>query len=84
MSLVYPVYTETEFASAEARKTRTLLPRGPVQSAEHVARAVVRCIRRPRLEVYPYRAAKVLAVLSVLVPGLADRLIDRVRRDAAE
>lgn len=79
VSLVYPIYTETEFHDAELKKVE---PRryGPVQSADRVARAIARCARRPRPEVYPYRPARILAVLSALAPGPVDWMITRLIR----
>ncbi len=74
VSLIYPIYTETEFHDVERKKIRPNRY-GPVQSAEQVARAIVRCARRPRPEVYPYRPARILAVLSALAPGLVDRMM---------
>ncbi len=79
VSLVYPIYTETEFHEVEAKKV-VPVPYGPVQSAERVARAIVRCARRPRPEVYPYRPARVLALLSVLAPGFVDWMMARLLR----
>jgi short-subunit dehydrogenase len=79
VSLVYPIATRTEFHSAESQKTPWKRV-GPMQSAERVARAIVRCIRRPRLEVYPYWPARILAVLSVVAPGLVDLGMRRVLR----
>jgi short-subunit dehydrogenase len=79
VSLVYPIYTATEFSDAEIRKVEPIR-KGPRQSAEQVARAIVSCVRRPRPEVYPYRPARILAVLSVLVPGFVDRLVARFGR----
>jgi len=79
VSLVYPVYTETELHEVEVKKVEPVR-RGPVQSAEQVARTIVRCARRPRPEVYPYRPAKILALLSVLVPGFVDWMMARVIR----
>lgn len=74
VSLVYPIYTATEFHAVEVRKLEW--PRkGPVQSADAVARAIVRCLRRPRAEVYPYRASRVFAALGVLAPRLVDRAL---------
>jgi short-subunit dehydrogenase len=74
VSLVYPVYTRTEFHDVEPR--RMPFPRmGPVQSAEQVARAILRCVKRPRPEVYPYWPAKLLATLSATTPGAVDRLL---------
>jgi short-subunit dehydrogenase len=78
VSLVHPILTESEFHRAEVRKVETRRV-GPVQSAERVARAIARCARRPRPEVYPYPPARILAVLSVLAPGVTDWLIARFR-----
>jgi short-subunit dehydrogenase len=79
VSLVYPIRTATEFHEAEVQKVpwRAM---GPVQSADRVARAIVRCVRRPRPEVYPYRAARLLAIAGVIAPGLVDRAMRRVLR----
>lgn len=79
VSVVYPIYTETEFHDVELKKVE---PRryGPVQSADRVARAIARCARRPRPEVYPYRPARILAVLSALAPGPVDWMIGRLSR----
>jgi short-subunit dehydrogenase len=76
VSLVLPIYTATEFHAIEARRAQPVRG-GPVQSAETVARAIVRCLRRPRPEVYPFAPAKILAVLGVLSPRFTDWLISR-------
>jgi short-subunit dehydrogenase len=77
VSLVYPIYTVTEFHDVETRRFR-LRRRGPVQTAEQVARAMLRCVRRPRPEVYPYRPARLLAGFAAMFPGLLDRMMGRV------
>lgn len=79
VSTVYPIYTATEFHDVEVKKVE---PRrfGPVQSAEQVARAIVRCARRPRPEVYPYPPARILAVLSALSPSLVDWIMGSLLR----
>ncbi len=79
-TLVYPVYTETEFHAVEPRKMAMPRRTGPVQTAEHVARLIVRCVQRPSAEVYPYRPARLLAVLSVVAPGAVDALLARLHR----
>lgn len=79
VSLVYPISTETEFQDVEVKKIAPVRY-GPVQSASRVARAIVRCARRPRPEVYPYPPARILALLSALAPGVADWLLARLRR----
>jgi short-subunit dehydrogenase len=79
VSIVYPIFTETEFHAVELKKAE---PKryGPVQTAEQVARAIVGCARSPRPEVYPYPPARILAALNALAPGLVDRLMARLMR----
>lgn len=80
-SVVFPVATVTEFHEAIARDFgHHVHGRGPRQSADDVARAIVACIERPRAEVYPYRLAWWLAVLNVIAPSLADRVVRRFGR----
>lgn len=80
-SVVYPVATTTEFHEAIRRDFgQRASGRGPRQPAEAVARAIARCIERPRPEVYPYRPSKLLAILSVVAPGTTDRFVARFRR----
>jgi hypothetical protein len=76
---VYPIGTATEFHEAEARRAGPG-PHGPIQSAEHVARCILRCVRRPRPEVYPFRPSWVLAIASVIAPRLADLGLRRLLR----
>ena len=78
VTLVYPIRTaDTEFHEVEVQKV-PWRPMGPVQPAERVARSILRCVRRPRPEVYPYWPVRILAVMSVLAPGLVDRGMRRV------
>jgi len=79
VSIVYPIYTESEFHQVELKKAE---PKryGPVQTSEQVARAIVRCARSPRPEVYPYPPARILAVLSALSPRLVDWMMARLLR----
>jgi short-subunit dehydrogenase len=80
-SVVYPIATDTEFHDAIARDFgHRGSGRGPRQSADTVARAIVDCIASPRPEVYPYRRAKWLSILSVIAPSRADRLVRRFAR----
>jgi NAD(P)-dependent dehydrogenase (short-subunit alcohol dehydrogenase family) len=73
---VHPIGTSTEFAEVADRTSdgRTGGPVGPQQSALEVARAIVRCARRPRPEVYPHRLSRAIVWLNALSPGLVDRL----------
>ena len=83
-SLVYPVSTETEFRDAIKRDFgQEATGRGPKQSAESVARAILDCVKHPRPEVYPYAKAKWLSVVSVIAPGFADRLVQKYERQSS-
>ncbi|MGE0451873.1 MAG: SDR family NAD(P)-dependent oxidoreductase, partial [Vicinamibacterales bacterium] len=78
VSVVYPISTETEFFQVMSKRSGfATRARGPRQSADQVAEAIVRAIERPVPEIYPYRKAKVLAVLNALAPGFCDRLTRR-------
>lgn len=80
-SIVYPVSTSTEFRAAIKRDFgHDATGRGPQQSAEHVARAIVDCINHPQPEVYPLKKAKWLSVVSVIAPALADKLVQKYSR----
>ena len=80
-SAVYPVSTATEFHDAIQRDYGfEVHGMGPKQQASSVADAVVRCIDRPRPEVYPYGRARLLSILNILAPGMADRLVQRFSR----
>lgn len=71
VSLVYPIGTATEFHEVESRRAGPG-PHGPIQSSAHVARCILRCVRRPRAEVYPYSPSWLFAVASVIAPRLVD------------
>jgi short-subunit dehydrogenase len=73
VTLVYPISTETGFRSAMAREWgQDVAGAGPRQSPDHVAATMVRALRRPRADIYPMRASRLVAAASALVPGLAD------------
>jgi short-subunit dehydrogenase len=78
VSVVYPIRTATEFLEAQLRREPKGLAGGPVQSAERVARAILRCARRPRSEVYPFWPARILAFLAVTAPGFVDLITSRL------
>lgn len=79
VSLVYPIGTATEFHEVESRRAGPG-PHGPIQSSDHVARCILRCVRRPRTEVYPYKPSWLLAVANVFVPRLVDLGMRRLFR----
>ena len=71
----------TEFHDAIARDFGYAVSgTGPRQTAEHVAAAIVECIVSPRAEVYPLRKAWWLAVLSVIAPAQADKVVQKFAR----
>lgn len=81
VSVVFPVSTETEFRDAMARDYgHSVGGLGPKQSVDHVARAMVACVRKPRPEVYPHRMSRALAVINAIAPAVADRLVARYGR----
>jgi short-subunit dehydrogenase len=81
---VHPVGTTTEFGEVAVRESGggEYRPWGPQQTAEDVARAVVRAARRPRPEVYPYARSRAIVWLNALAPSLADRIFTRAARKA--
>jgi len=81
VSVVYPVSTETEFREAMSRDYgHSVSGLGPKQPVEDVGAAIVECMRRPRPEVYPYRASRALAILNAVAPGYTDRLVRKYGR----
>ena len=80
-SLVYPVSTQTEFREAIQRDHGHVVQGvGPLQSVESVARAIVKCVRHPRAEVYPHRLSKWLAVMAVTCPAWTDGFVKKFTR----
>ena len=81
VSVVLPVSTDTEFREAMARDYgHSVKGLGPKQSADTVAAAVVRCIRKPAAEVYPHAASRGLTIINALAPGFADGLVRKYGR----
>lgn len=85
VSLVYPISTETEFRAAMRRDYGQVTEGvGPQQRAEDVAAAMLRCLERPRAEVFPYRPSRALALMTVLAPTISDRIARRYGRTRVE
>jgi len=81
VSVICPVSTATEFFEvASDRSKRTLPPMGPIQTAEKVARAIIRCARKPRPEVIVFPPARILVLINALSPRLADLILLGFRR----
>ena len=83
VTLVNPAATRTEFSEHLRHgdvvgEFRSL---GRVQSAQTVAAAIVRAIRNPTAEVYPYGFSRGLVWINAAVPSLTDRLVKRALKD---
>ncbi len=82
VSIISPASTESEFGDnvrrgdVQARFT----PVWQVQSAEQVANAIVRCIKHPKIEVFPNRISRILAWVNTLAPSLLDKVVLRFFR----
>ena len=88
VSSVHPITTRTEFfdvSAGEVGGSGTVgpprhTPRAFVQTPEQVARAVVRCLRRPVPEVWTSPTTRTVAGLITMFPRLGDAIL---RRQAA-
>jgi len=81
VSCVYPVSTPTEFIDAMARDYgHRISGLGPKQTVDDVARAIVRCVERPRPEVYPMAKSRGLTILNAIAPGFTDRFVRKYGR----
>ncbi len=88
---VHPITTTTEFfavASGDSGPVSKLPDHAPkmfVQPPERVARAVIKCLRRPRSEVWTSIIVRTVAGFMTVCPPLMDMVISReARRLAAE
>ncbi|MBL8759707.1 MAG: SDR family oxidoreductase [Phycisphaerae bacterium] len=86
-SSVHPIGTISEFSdSLKSRSGLTKRAFGRpdkglfVQTSEHVARAIVACLRKPRGEVWTSPTMHMLFALGVAMPGLADAVLMRRAR----
>ncbi len=88
VTCVHPVTTQTEFFERSAAYSgRTLdaagahgeMPRWAVQPADKVARAIVRCLRHPKPELWMDGTVRVAAGVMTVFPRLMD-LVARVLR----
>ncbi|MFW5653004.1 MAG: SDR family NAD(P)-dependent oxidoreductase [Planctomycetota bacterium] len=82
VSTVYPITTVTEFFDVVAEQSQ--LPKGGildhapkffVQPADRVADAIVKCLRRPRAEVWTSQIVRLSAGLMNVWPWLYDRVM---------
>lgn len=82
VSTVHPIGTNTEFSQVVTEKSgnRPRTARSPEafrQTPEDVAEAVVKCLRKPRGEVWTSTVARLLAAVGTLSPAFADFILRR-------
>lgn len=80
-STVHPIGTRTEFFETSAAKSERSSSgsRRFMQSPELVAKRVVRCLQRPRGEVWTSLPTRLGLALGVALPGFADWVVGRGR-----
>ena len=86
---VMPISTRTEFADVvaelslpegEAEQIARHTPRRMIQSPQRVARAIVKCLRSPRPEVWTSLPTRFAAGLFTFFPSLGDAVMRRVQK----
>lgn len=82
VSTVHPIGTNTEFSQVVTQQSgnrpRTARsPEGFRQTPEQVAEAIVKCLKRPRGEVWTSWPARMLAAIGTAAPGFADYVLRR-------
>jgi uncharacterized protein len=83
VSSVHPIGTKTAFFDEAAKRSGGKLALAGssdrfMQSPEKVAAAIVRCLRKPRGEVWTSRAMRTALGLSVMAPGMTDLVLRRM------
>ena len=86
VSIINPAATQTEFGDnvRMGDVTAKFKAMGHIQSAEHVAATIVRCIKEPKAEVYPYGVSRFLVWANAMAPSLVDKLMARFFRERIE
>ena len=83
VSIINPAATQTEFG-ANVRYgdvQQKFKHMGHIQPADEVAAAIVRCIKEPKAEVYPYRLSRFLVWVNAVAPTLVDKIMTRFFRE---
>jgi len=83
VSIINPTATQTEFG-ANVRYgdvQQKFKHMGHIQPADAVAAAIVRCIKEPKAEVYPYRLSRFLVWVNAVAPTLVDKIMTRFFRE---
>lgn len=81
---VHPIGTRTSFFDVAERgggtKVGGIGSRGSQQTPQHVARRMVRAIRRPTREVWPAKAFRYALGMTAFSPWLGDRVMSKMKR----
>jgi short-subunit dehydrogenase len=77
VTTINPAATKTEFFDhiRQGDVSGPFKPMGRVLPAAAVARDIVEVIRKPKIEVYPYRLSRAMAWANALAPSLLDKLM---------
>jgi len=85
VSSVHPIGTTTEFFDSSAHRSgkteskfKKRLPSWTMQSPENVAKAVVKCLRKPRQEVWTSYSMREISRLFAMFPSFSQRIIQRL------
>ena len=90
VSSVHPITTSTELFEVMQRMSGRdsgaasvphHAPRGFVQSPQQVARAIVKCLRRPRPEVWTSHTVRAVAAAMTMFPRFADVVMRRAAKN---
>ena len=93
VSSVHPITTTTEFFDASRQRSGVgehhapssdHAPRLFVQSPQRVARAIIKCLRKPVAEVWTSHTVRIVAALMTMSPRFADFIFRRIERDRRE
>ncbi len=79
VSSVHPIGTRTELFDAAKEKHGDYAAHNPpsfmMQSPERVAQAVIKCLHKPKPEVWTSHTARIVMSLSNATPRLTDRIV---------
>lgn len=80
VSTIHPIGTHTEFSKvlvehSDGRKRQSETPKHRKQTVEHVAATIVRCLEKPRGEVWTHFPTRLALAAATLVPNFADSVL---------
>lgn len=88
VSTVHPIGTRTELFDVVVEKSGGsriwVVPQERRQTAETVGRAVVKCLMKPRGEVWTSAAARIGFAMMGMFPGVTDAVLGRIVRSRVE